>query len=221
SSPDRMRGRYFCFCSSVPNLMITGATMATPKGMVRGAPAAEVSSSKICFSTGPQLVPPCSTGQPGAYQPFLDRICCQRSWSALVRCLPSLTLLEMSAGSSCLRNARTSSRQAICSAVYWISMVGPHCYSAVGSCGCPQKVLEIGEFAAFFGQLFQQRGRLPPGAQLLVEFADPCVHAIQADRVSIEHGAALMRREAVAIDIDDIDVAGALGNALFKDLCPF
>src|SRR5690606_12563639 len=217
-----MRGRYLLFCSSVPNLMITGATMLTPKGMVRGAPAAALSSSKMCFSTGPQSVPPCSTGQPGAYQPLRDRICCQRWWSSLVRCLPSFTLLAMSAGSSCLRNSRTSSRKAICSADEWISMLGPRCCSAHGCPpGAPVDKSEISELASFFGQFLEQRCRLPPGAQLLVEFADAGVDTIQTDRVSIEHRPALMGREAVAVDIDDVDIAGTLGNALFQDLGAF
>src|SRR5690554_5341587 len=101
-------------------------------------------------------------------------------------------------------------------------MLGPRCCSAHGCPpGAPVDKSEISELASFFGQFLEQRCRLPPGAQLLVEFADAGVDTIQTDRVSIEHRPALMGREAVAVDIDDVDIAGTLGNALFQDLGAF
>ncbi|MCY1456998.1 hypothetical protein D9M71_742550 [compost metagenome] len=83
-----MRGRKRAFCSSVPNLMITGATIFTPKASTRGAPAANSSSSKMCFCTALQPVPPCSTGQPGASQPRLFRMRIQKTQSSLLSRLP-------------------------------------------------------------------------------------------------------------------------------------
>jgi hypothetical protein len=105
--------------------MITGATMFTPKGMVRGAPKAAHSSSKMCFCTAFQPVPPNSTGQWLAYQPCSLRARCQRWWSCLFRCLPRRTLLAMSAGSLSRRKARTWSRKASSSGVKWMSMAVP------------------------------------------------------------------------------------------------
>jgi hypothetical protein len=37
------------FCSSLPNSMMTGATIETPNGICRGAPPSAISSSKMCF----------------------------------------------------------------------------------------------------------------------------------------------------------------------------
>src|SRR5690606_1049025 len=101
-------------------------------------------------------------------------------------------------------------------------MLGPRCCSAHGCPpGAPIDKSEISELASFFGQFLEQRRRLQPGAQLLVDFADASVDTIQTDRVSIELGPALMCRDAVAVDIDDVDIAGTLGNALFQDLGAF
>ena len=51
--------------------MITGPTMFSPNGMMRGAPASAHSSSKMCCCTAFHSQPPYSCGQPGAIQPCL------------------------------------------------------------------------------------------------------------------------------------------------------
>ncbi len=47
-----MSGRYFFFCASVPNFMITGATMVMPNGITPGAPTRARSRSKMYFCVG-------------------------------------------------------------------------------------------------------------------------------------------------------------------------
>ena len=42
-----MAGRYFAFCASLPKVQITGPTIFGPKGMIRGARARPISSSKM------------------------------------------------------------------------------------------------------------------------------------------------------------------------------
>src|SRR6185295_18938938 len=69
-------------------------------------------------------------------------------------------------------------------------------------------------------QALQQRRRLPQLAVLLLEGADVVVHRRRPHRVRIEHGAAPMNREAVAIDVDDVDVRGAEREALLEDPRP-
>src|ERR1700681_1546866 len=66
----------------------------------------------MCFSTGPQSVPPSATGQPGATQPRSWRIRCQRAKSSLPSGSPACTLRRMSAGRRVAMNSRTSSRNA-------------------------------------------------------------------------------------------------------------
>jgi hypothetical protein len=80
-----MSGRYFCFCSSVPNFMITGATMVAPKGSMRGAPARDISRSKMYFCEGVQSGPPHSAGQLGTAQPFFASRCCHSTCSSFDR----------------------------------------------------------------------------------------------------------------------------------------
>ena len=46
-SPDTMPGRYFAFCSGVPNFMMTGPTMRMPMLKMRGASAAVHSRAKM------------------------------------------------------------------------------------------------------------------------------------------------------------------------------
>ena len=56
--------------------------MFTPKGMMAGVPARAHSSSQMCCWTLLQPVPPCSTGQFGATQPWAATILCQRTKSS-------------------------------------------------------------------------------------------------------------------------------------------
>src|SRR5437868_13196383 len=57
--------------------MMTGPTILTPITFTFGTPARAHSASKIQRCAGVQSGPPCSTGQPGAPQPFLCSARCQ------------------------------------------------------------------------------------------------------------------------------------------------
>jgi len=56
---------------------------------------------------------------------------------------------------------------------------------------------------------------------LFVKFADAVVNFFQADRVRIPHGPAAMRREAVAGEIDDVDIDGAQRVSFFQNARAF
>jgi hypothetical protein len=59
--------------------------MPTPKGESSGVPARESSSSNTKRWPTSQPVPPCSSGQCGAIQPFSYRILCQVMRSSWVK----------------------------------------------------------------------------------------------------------------------------------------
>ena len=67
-----MSGRNLSFCSSLPNVYITGPTIPTPNGSIGGQPANPNSLLKIYNLEADQPVPPYSTGQLYPIQPFLD-----------------------------------------------------------------------------------------------------------------------------------------------------
>src|SRR3984893_4080950 len=69
-----------------------------------------------------------------------------------------------------------------------------------------------------FGQLTQQRGGGPALAVLLMPRLDLAVDFGDADAVGPVHQAAAVSREAEAVEPHHIDVAGAVGLALFEDL---
>src|SRR5690606_10110570 len=71
----------------------------------------------------------------------------------------------------------------------------------------------------FSGQFFQQRCRLPPLAAACVQLANRRQYLVQADAVGIEHRPTAPSGEAIAVQVDEVDIAGALGDALFEDLC--
>ena len=76
-SPASVGGRNRCFCSGVPNAMITGETMLMANGRIGTVPARANSSAKMKRCTGVQPGPPYSTGQAGATQPLAANILCQ------------------------------------------------------------------------------------------------------------------------------------------------
>ena len=55
---------------------------------------------------------------------------------------------------------------------------------------------------------------------MLGKGADALIYRFEADAVGVKHGAAQIGREAIAIDVDDINIAGVLGNAFFENLGP-
>ena len=65
--------------------MTTGAHILSPMFEVDGAPASAISMSKTYFLPRLQPVPPYSTGQSGAIQPFSPSRFSQRTWLALSR----------------------------------------------------------------------------------------------------------------------------------------
>src|SRR5262249_15314257 len=56
---------------------------------------------------------------------------------------------------------------------------------------------------------------------LFVELADARVDIFQADSIGVPHGTATVRREAIAIEVDDIDIDGTESDAFFQDTCTF
>src|ERR1700675_3259209 len=80
---------------------------------------------------------------------------------------------------------------------------------------------EFRERLALLSKLLQQRRRLPNLAMLLVELPHAIVHLLQANRVRVPHRTAAIRRESVAVEVDDVDIHGAKGVAFFKNARTF
>ena len=55
---------------------------------------------------------------------------------------------------------------------------------------------------------------------MLGKGADALIYRFEADAVGVKHGTAKIGWKAVSIDVDDINIAGALGNAFFQNLGP-
>src|SRR5262245_31802946 len=78
------------------------------------------------------------------------------------------------------------------------------------------------EFPSFFGEFDEKRRRFPRRALIaLLEALDRFQDFIEADRICIEHRPAAKRREAVAGEIDHVDVGGAQRDALVEDVGAF
>ena len=71
------------------------------------------------------------------------------------------------------------------------------------------------------GEAMEQRSRLPDLAVLSVEFADSLVHVFEADGVRIPHRPAAIGREAIAVEIDNVNVRSAQGVAFFQNAGTF
>src|SRR5215469_5341838 len=89
--------------------------------------------------------------------------------------------------------------------------------------GCGGLLLpaEVGKAAALFREAPQQRSGCPELSVSTVEMADAFKHVLQPHSVRIPHGTAAIRGEAVAIDVDDVDIDRAQGEALLKDVRAF
>src|SRR4029079_5065246 len=93
--------------------------------------------------------------------------------------------------------------------------------SRMGSAGRRSATpIAIPERAAALGQRGQERRRRPTLSELAMERDDPTVDPAQAGAIGVEHRSAAPRRKAVAIQVDDVDVRGALGEALVEDPRP-
>src|SRR6266851_4575358 len=58
-------------------------------------------------------------------------------------------------------------------------------------------------------------------AVLLFEGADALLDFLETNRIRVPHRAAAISREAVAVDVDDVDIDSSEGNAFFQNLGPF
>src|SRR5690349_629088 len=94
----------------------------------------------------------------------------------------------------------------------------PLLMSALGPGGRGAALVPRAEGGALAREALEQRRRRPPRAVLLVEGGHAFVHLLQADRVGVEHRPAAIAREAVAREVDDVDVGGAQRVAFFQDL---
>src|SRR6185295_10924426 len=70
---------------------------------------------------------------------------------------------------------------------------------------------------------FDEQGRRLPLRALIafLKLLDGMQNLVQADRVGVEHRPAAVGREAVAGEVDHVDVGGAQGDALLKDVGAF
>src|SRR5690606_33624938 len=96
-----------------------------------------------------------------------------------------------------------------------------HVYPLVGGAGvAPPRRKALVEGLAFGGELREQRGRLPEllvGARPGRDPLDGAHHVHQANPVGIEHRPAAEHREAVAGEVDHVDVGSPQGDAFLED----
>ncbi len=82
-------------------------------------------------------------------------------------------------------------------------------------------LIEIGKLLAFFRKPLQKPSRLPEFAVLFVESFNAVEDFSQTNRVGVPHWPAAMGGEAVAVQVDDVDVARAEGVAFLKNARAF
>src|SRR6266702_5040747 len=81
--------------------------------------------------------------------------------------------------------------------------------------------IEFGERPALLGELLQERCRRPDFTVLLLEFADSLVDGFQANGVRKPQGTTAIGRKSVAVQVNDVNIDGAQGIALFEDSSAF
>src|SRR5690606_13866806 len=86
---------------------------------------------------------------------------------------------------------------------------------------CRSLAIESPERSALAREALEQRRRRPPGAELRVELRDARVNAREPDAVRVEQRSAAPRREAVAVDVDGIDIRGAQRKPEFESARAF
>src|SRR5690554_2630991 len=80
-------------------------------------------------------------------------------------------------------------------------------------------VLEIPELLALAHQALEQLRRLPlVAADSVLELLNACQDLIQSDLVGPEHRPPAVRREAIAVYPDNIDIRCAASDAFLEDL---
>src|SRR6266487_698249 len=82
-------------------------------------------------------------------------------------------------------------------------------------------LIEFGERPALLGELLQERRGRPDFAVLLLKFADLFVNGFQANGVRMPHGTTAIGGKSVAVQVNDVDINGAQGIALFEDTSAF
>src|SRR5229473_2945739 len=149
--------------------MITGPTILTPMTLTDGTPARADSASKIQRCAGVQSGPPCSTGHPGAPQPFLCSDFCQAIPTSGSENTDGVSACArfISGERCCAMNSRTSVSKARSSALKVRSMCDPsglsRCPPAKGGVAAimmraaaehrieGEQPLEVGADVEFFG----------------------------------------------------------------------
>src|SRR5712691_290129 len=76
---------------------------------------------------------------------------------------------------------------------------------------------EVAEPLPLLGQALQQRRRCPGLAVARVEGRHVGVDLLEPDLVGVEHGTAAVAREAVTVEVGDVDVARAERDALLEN----
>src|SRR6056300_1501582 len=92
--------------------------------------------------------------------------------------------------------------------------------------GCAGRAVELAlgeasEGLAVLREALKQGRRGPEVAVLLAEAFDLLQHHVEAHLIGPEHGAAGDLREAIAVDVDNVDIAGANSDLVFEDARPF
>src|SRR5579864_5439412 len=77
--------------------------------------------------------------------------------------------------------------------------------------------LQVRKRFAIFRQALQQWRGLPILAVDSLKIADSIVNFLQADGVGIKHRPAAMRRESISVEINNVDVDGAEGEAFLQN----
>src|SRR5579884_782696 len=77
---------------------------------------------------------------------------------------------------------------------------------------------QIREALSLARQLLQERRRAPPEAMRLMEPLHIGIDLVETDRVGIEHRPAAPGGEAIAGEIDHVDIAGAERDAFLENL---
>src|SRR5258705_10369710 len=92
----------------------------------------------------------------------------------------------------------------------WVWLSEPRQLLHRGVLAAATIIASVIEFPSFLGEFHEQRGGLPDFAHVaLLEFFNRSEHLRQAGGVGVEHRPAAVRREAVAGEVDHVDIGGA------------
>src|SRR6218665_2937552 len=177
-----------------------------------------------------QPVPPYCRGQPGAIQPFLANILCQRTASSRFRWRRARTLSLSSLGRFSRKNACTSARKRRSSSLYSRSIAAPlekKMGAAFPAAGVPasRQAWNAGVRASGLRSL-NLRPLATSSSSNFTGFnfvpgpppAPPGAPVGRPGALPVVHGAAAVHGPAVAVDPHHVDVGGTHGHALLQDL---